>query len=159
MKKLIVLLALVVSITSIGQTKKKYFELSMSGMVSNYREPGYNLDAGIFPAQPKWFPSLNADVYTAKKPQTQRWTTAQVGARLNVVVWKYVLLSAGPKWVTQGNEKTTGYNQWIFDGAVSSVFKLAERDDGIMWFKLSVQYNSTPQQRVFLLAGLQFALR
>lgn len=160
MKKLLIAVAMLFAITSFGQTSDKsyYFELATGVFVNNYSETGVNFDVGMFSSNSKWFPSLNFDVYTARVPEQKQWTTAQMGVRLNVPVVKHVLLSAGPKYVTQGGERN-GYNQWTFDGAASWIHLLAQRDDGIMWLKLSVQYTSTPQQRVFYIAGLQFALR
>lgn len=149
------------AIASFGQKPDKsyYFELATCGFVTNYAETGVNVDLGLFSSNPKWFPSINVDVYEGRKPVDHQWTTAQIGVRLNVPVVQHVLLSAGPKWVTQGGEKYDGYNCLVFDGAASWIHKIAERDDGIMWLKLSAQYNNTPHQRVFFMAGLQFALR
>lgn len=159
MKTLILALAMMVSLASFSQSSEKFVGIATSGFITNYGETGVNLDVSLFASQPRWFPSINADAYTAAKPEDRRWTTAQVGVRLNIVPLKHFIVSAGPKYVTQGGEKTNGYNQFIFDGAVTYLGMLAQRDDGIMWFKASVQYNSTPQQRVLFLAGLQFALR
>jgi len=158
MKKIMSVLAMLISLASFSQKcNPRFFVLGTSGFITNYRETGVNVDAAVFGPFSKWYPSVNADVYTARKPESNQWTTAQVGVRLNVPITKNLILSAGPKYITQGGEKS-GYNQWVFDGAASAVFKLVQRETGVMWFKLSTQYNSTPQQRVFFMAGFQFAL-
>jgi len=158
MKKLMLALALIVSTTSFGQKCNDHvLGLGTSAFVSNYGESGLNLHVAVLSPTAKWWPSFNADLYNARKPESKAWPVAQVGARLNVPVIRGFYLSAGPKYVTQGRQNN-GYNQWVLDGAATGVFVLVQNKTGVMWLKTSLQYTSTPQHRLFFLAGLQFAL-
>lgn len=160
MKKIILILALIVSTASFAQPNKAYyFEISTSAFITNYCETGINVDAGIFTLYAKWYPSFNIDIYTAAKPIDNCWTTVDYGILINVPILKSLILSAGPKYVTQGPEHIDGYSQFIFNGSAAYTIKLIERTDGIMWLRLAGQYTTTPQQRVYGLVGLQFVLR
>lgn len=107
--------------------------------------------------------SFIADCFTAKKPEDKRYTTVQIGARLNYVVIKQfqttgLLIFGSYKYVTQGPERPGSLNMWVWDAGLGVLRNIARKRTDNVWIRGDLLYQNTPNGRLFLSLGVQTVL-
>jgi hypothetical protein len=127
---------------------------------TQYGEFDVQMEASLIRSHPKFYVSVNADVFNAVRPKGINWTTAQIGGRLNYVLLRHskahrLVLFGGGKYATQGREQAGMLNAWLFDAGFGYLYNIPTRKYDNVWLRFNTFYENTPNERLFLSLGIQ----
>jgi hypothetical protein len=164
MKTLLTILILLCTFAPRAQEIQPHHLVTGFGVgFTQYGEFDASLEFALIRPKPTIFVSLVGDVFTAKKPVNQKFTTLQAGGRLNYVLIKQsqairAVLFGGGKYATQGREKAEGLRGWFWEAGGSVLYGIPSRSDHEVWLKVSASYENLPNARLFCSLGIQAIL-